>query len=344
MYRALHQPSGSEIIILDPRWKSQTDYLRGLDRQDALVCPGCEQPVRVRAGKLKRPHFAHKHLQNCPFERASPRLLQARAVLYDWLVRKFDPSKITIEKGLDVEAALRSLDGAQDRPFDCWVEREDGRTHAYWLFDRRMPPDERQNLKLLCSGNVFDIHWIFVIDLLRIDELNPQNRLHLTTTERAFIQESELDQAWRTHIEHSGGSLHYLDPDQMILTTYRNLSRVHAPQLYAGKRLDTPLADLLVSQGTGEFVHPNEMAQLDRTRRKISAQQRQAEERLQRVQDFLKGASFARESDPQIEIPAAPPPFERSGTCRVCGTVTSDWVTYFGQTRECICRDCKDQV
>ena len=333
MYRALHQPSENDIILLDPRWKSQIDYLRRLDKQNHLVCPGCRQPVRVRAGKFKRPHFAHKHLQNCSFERLSARLLHTRAVLYDWLVGKFGPSVVEIEKHLD----------PQYRPFDCWMEWEQG-SLAYWIFDRRMPPDERRNLLTYCVENALYVQWVFVVDLLRPDELNPQSRLHLTTTERAFIRKSELDQAWQTHFEQLGGGLHYLDPDREIMTTYRNLILVHSPQLYGGKRLRTPLADLGISESTGEFCHPGEVAQLVRTQRKIAAQQRQSEERLQSVQDFLKGASFSQKSASQVENRAKPSPFERSGTCRVCGTITSDWVTYFGQTRECICRACKHRV
>ena len=335
MFKALHQPSGSEIIILDPRWQSQIDYLRVLDRQDDLVCPGCDQPVRVRAGKIKRSHFAHKHLQNCPFEHLSARLLQTRAVLYDWLVSKFDPSTVSIEKCLASPTDLR--------PFDCWVELESGGI-LYWIFDRLVPPDERQNLQALCLDRGLNVHWVFVIDLLRPDEINPQSRLHLTTTERAFIRESELDQAWKTHFEQLGGSLHYLNPNQMTLTSYRNLDLVHAPQLYSGKRLHNTLADVRVAQANGEFVHPGELTQLEQTQRKIAVQQQQAAARLQQVQDFLKGASFSKESPSRQASPLAPNALEQTVTCRICGVVTSDWVIYFGQTQECICRACKDRA
>jgi hypothetical protein len=199
-------------------------------------------------------------------------------------------------------------------------------------------------LKALCAENGLDVQWVCVIDLLRPDEGWPQSRLHLTTTERAFIRQSELDQAWQTHYEHLGGSLHYLDPDQGTLTTYRNLTLVHEPQLYSGKRLDNPLADVLISKVTGEFVHPGEMAQLESTRRKIAAQQRQVEERSRRAEAFLKGASLSKWSPSRPETPSSPKAFERTGTCRVCGTLTSDWVTYFGETQECICRNCKDRI
>jgi len=334
MYKALHQPSGADIII-DPRWKAQLKYLRSFDKQDILVCPGCRAPVRVRAGRFKRSHFAHKHLQNCPFEKESPRLLQTRAVLYDWLVSKFDVEAISIEKGLGPQTGVR--------PFDCWVE-EDGRSFAYWIFDRLMPPDERQNLQKLCAENDLDVQWIYVIDLLRPDEFTPQSRLHLTTTERAFIRQTELDQAWQTHFEQLGGGLHYLDPDQGTLITYRNLTLIHKPQLYTGKRLKNLLADVLISKSTGEFIHPGEVAQLERSQRKIAAQQRQAEERRRRAENFLKQASFSKGSSNQGNPPVAQTAFEQKATCRICGTLTADWVTYYGQTKECICRACIDRL
>jgi len=336
MYKALHQPSGGEIISLDPRWKAQIEYLRVLDKQDVLVCPGCGEPVRVRAGKFKRPHFAHKHLQNCPFEQESPRLLQTRAVLYEWLIGKFEAEAVSVEKGLDQQTRAR--------PFDCWVEGEAG-GFAYWIFDRLMPPDERQNLKSLCAENAVNVQWIYMSDLLRPDELAPQSRLHLTTTERAFKQQSELDQAWQTNFEQLGDSLHYLDPNQLTLTTYRNLTLVHKPQLHTGKRLHNPLSDMLVSKRTGEFIHPGEVAQLESTQQKMADQKRQVEERRRRAEDFLKGASFSKGFPPsQVKTSTIPNTFERQGICRGCGILTSDWVTYFGESQECICRNCKDRV
>jgi hypothetical protein len=256
-------------------------------------------------------------------------------VLYDWLVGKFDVEAVSIEKSLGSQTRVR--------PFDCWVEK-DGCSFAYWIFDRLMPPDERQNLHKLCVENNLDVHWICVIDLLRPDEFTPQSRLHLTTTERAFIRQTELDQAWQTHFEQLGGGLHYLDPDQGTLITYRNLTLVHKPQLYTGKRLKNSLADVLVSKNTGEFVHPGEVAQLERSQRKMAAQQRQAEERRRRAENFLRQASFSKGSSNQGKSPIDQTAFEQKATCRICGTLTADWVTYYGHTKECICRACKDRV
>jgi hypothetical protein len=336
MFKAQHQPSGQEIIILDTRWKQQIDYLREMDKKDALVCPGCKQPVRVRAGKVKRWHFAHKHLHNCPFERESPKLLMTRAVLYEWLVEKFGEDYVTVEKTIDSTAPPRHI--------DCWVEKE-GQTFAYWIFDRRMPPDERSQLATNFARLGVPVNRVFVAELLRMEQDLMQDRLHLTTTERTFIQKSEFDAAWQTHFEHLGGSLHYLDADSGILTSFRNLSIVHKPQLYGGKRLEHCLNDVSASSTTGEFVHPGEEVQRKKRQREIEQQKWQAEERLQKAKDFFRGESKSKTSPLRIEQPIPnQQPFERFGTCKFCGKETTDWITYFGPTKECICRDCKDKA
>ena len=153
MFKALHTTTGEEIIILEPRWRRQIEFLRSLDTQDDLVCQGCLQPVRVRAGDVKRWHFAHKHLQNCPYESESPILLQARAVLYEWLVGQLGEDVVTLEK----QSAL-------PRPVDCWVNSAAGAI-GYWIIDTRMPPDERQSLAAgmarICPNPV----WVFTTSL-----------------------------------------------------------------------------------------------------------------------------------------------------------------------------------
>src|SRR3972149_2366896 len=133
MFKALINPSGEEIVILEPRWRRQLDTLRLLDIQDDLVCQGCLQPVRVRAGGVKRWHFAHKHLHNCPYEFESPILLQSRAVLYEWLLARRGEDGVTLEKKTSLP-----------RPVDCWVRGADGDI-GYWIIDSRMPPVERQS-------------------------------------------------------------------------------------------------------------------------------------------------------------------------------------------------------
>ena len=101
------------------------------------------------------------------------------------------------------------------------------------------------------------------------------------------------------------------------------------------------MSEMLVSTGSGEFVHPGELEQYQKRQREIERQKQQAEERLQRAKDFFKDVS------PALQTPLFQEnqePGEKTGTCKICGTVTADWVTYFGQTNECICRNCNERV
>ena len=100
MFSAAHILTGEQIVILDPRWRSALADWRNLCATDRLTCAVCRQPVWARAGTKKRWHFAHKHLSDCPSSHESPELLQARAVLYEWLVSKFGPGAVQIEKTL----------------------------------------------------------------------------------------------------------------------------------------------------------------------------------------------------------------------------------------------------
>jgi len=333
MYKALHTPSDQEIVLLDRRWAAQVDYLRDLDRKDALVCPGCRQPVRVRAGRFRRWHFAHKHLANCPYARESPTLLGMRAALYDWLVSGFGEEAVSIEV---MPESVKFI-----RPVDCWVRTGEA-SFATWLLDRRTPPDERQALAVGFQKLGIPVQVVLAAGMLRPDPSPYQPRLYLTTTERAFLHTTAFDSAWQTHFEQLGGSLHYLDAEQGTLTTYRNLLVFHAPQLYSGTRLQHPLAEVEADPANGAFIHPGEVEQQRVRQAALSEQQRKAQERLHKAEDFFAAKTG---KTPSLAFPQAPAeahiPFRREVPCRVCGQVTADWVQYDGVSGTCVCRECQ---
>jgi competence CoiA-like predicted nuclease len=239
MFKAINRQSDEAIIILDPKWKNQVDYLRSLDRRNTLICQGCKQPVRLRAGEIRCWHFAHKHLQNCPYGHASPILLKAREILYKWLVSKFG-DMVTVEKELGNDHF--------PRPVDCWIEGESGGV-AYWIIESGMKPPKRENLKWGFEQAEVRVNWVFVADMLHEDE-DDSNRVHLTTTEREFLQRSDYDEIVRDS-RFSEGSLHYLDPDNEVLTTFRGLRLIHKPQLYEGHREEHELSLVLAAPKTG---------------------------------------------------------------------------------------------
>jgi hypothetical protein len=359
MFKALNTQTDKEIIILDREWLDCVNHLRALDRQDVLVCPECKQPVRVRAGEIKRWHFAHKHLQDCPLQHESPQILQARALLYQWLVSKFESAAVTLEKKLDRDFL--------PRPVDCWVETKQDR-FAYWIVEAQVKPQQRDAFLDGFDALGVNIHWVFLTRMLNENEESP-GEIFLTTTEREFRHSSEYDQIGQsfTSASHDHGlSLHYLDPDGETLTTYRSLHLVHEPQVYAGRKERHALVDMLVLGSTGEFVHPGEHEQLQawkeekveyevKQKKLEEKQRREQQEAQKRWEDLQRDYSAFRvehfvpprtpvqpkQDDPKpagyTQVLSSTP---KEAVCELCGQVTSDWYTYDNKTKKCKCMDC----
>ena len=338
MFKALHRLSGEEIVILEPRWRGQLDSLRLLDVQDDLVCQGCLQPVRVRAGELKRWHFAHKHLQNCPYEFESPVLLQCRAVLYEWLVSLLGEGVVTLEKKLSLP-----------RPVDCWVNHGSGDT-GYWIIDSRMPPGERQNLSAGLAGICPHPIWVFTASMLH-PENDSFELLYLTTTEREFMRHTAYDEAVQSTYALPGSSLHYLDADREVLITYRGLQVYHRPQLYTGYRHENPLSQVRLVPQTGGFIPPGEDERLERYRTAIHAREREQQKTEQRIN--LKMAELFDKIKTQPKAPAGSKveflhqPESTGGAglpkCVFCGQATDDYWYLNRSDNTCKCRECYRQ-
>jgi hypothetical protein len=367
MFKAIDRRSEEEIVILDDRWRERIEQLRAWAGQDALVCQGCRQPVNVKAGNIRRWHFAHKHLRSCPYAHASPALLQARAVLYQWLAGKFG-AEATVEKNLD------SAD--VPRPVDCWVEHK-GQRFAYWVLGAAMKRSRREALSAAFAWLKITVHWVFLSTLLQ--EGDAAGLVHLTTTERDFCFRSVYDEpaGWSLF----PGTLHYLDAEQGMLTTYRGLHLFHEPQEHQGQKLCHPLAEMLVSPKTGEFVHPGEQERLEAHRREEAAQEKRRRESRaagraarrapRRVRPVAQPPPAPLETR-QPPVTAAPPPLPQETwpppvvreaspppmpaveevepppvsplrkpvPCMYCGKVTDDWWYLDNSRNVCKCRAC----
>jgi hypothetical protein len=349
MFKALNIHTGEEVVILDAQWNERIPELRRLDHQDLLVCQACQQPVRVRKPHRRRRHFAHKHLENCPYLRESPHLLEARAALYEWLVGQFGRERVTLEKKLEIPKLPRHV--------DCWVNAGANRTAlAYWIIDLRMLPRLREALQegLTISGAQVNI--IFLASMLHEDEAGLE-RAFLTTTERAFMQETVFDQTYKGGHAAPGKSLHYLDAENGTLTTLRGMQVHHLPQLYAGYKKSTPLSQVRADPGTGELIHPGEVDRLQR----VEKAKKRREDHLIRYADKIAQALASqspasrrqelesrqaladRQRALENQTDLRRDPFAREGTCRICGTKTTDWVVFYGATNECICRNCNEK-
>ncbi len=338
MFKAINTTDESDIIILDPKWEGAAETLRILDRRDVIVCQECRQPVRLRAGEVRRPHFAHKHQVNCTLESESPEILNARAVLYEKLRTVFGTA-VTVEKKLDTERLCRFV--------DCWVEN--GERHiAYWLIDKALRPQVRETIRTAFDDAGVTVIWIFTRKMLRESEIG----VNLSTTEREFMQQTPYDAAY-SGIPGVGETLHYLDADTRVLTTFRALLPACGP-LYRGNRMSHPFADVHVSTDTGTFIHPFEAEQIAQWQERRADEERRAAQRarlatsIQPIQrDLIANLRSDLFPDPQsanpsiIDTPVLSV-MEREGVCIYCGRRTTDWWSYDGKTGTCKCNACSD--
>lgn len=338
MYKAIHSQTGEEIIILHPDWLKRLQQLREMDRADSLVCQGCRQPLRVKAGPRKRPHFAHKHLQACSYGNESPEILNARAVLYEWLVVLFG-SSVTLEKDLPAAGLTR--------PVDCWVEGRSG-PFAYWIIESGIRLEPREAILAAFRGLKVNVQWVFLQAMLN-EEKKEFHSLLLTPTERAFLQTTPFDE-FLSGAGEVGQSLHYLDAEKGAVTTYHGLKLHHRPNWFKGLKKTTQLVEMLASPVNGEFLHPGELEKLAKFRQRqqrleIKRQAFQQKEGI--LHQHLPDHSTISQSVDYQKRRSAPEETDVWGAeelpCAQCGQLTTDyWSTFYDESGQklCRCREC----
>lgn len=345
MFKAIDIRTDEPIIILDEHWQTSIDTLRRFDRNDYLVCQECRHPVRVKAGAIRIWHFAHKHRQDCSYNSESPLLLSLRAILYKWLSAKFG-NKVTLEKKADPLYFPRSI--------DCWVDNGQ-LSFAYWIVESGISSQKRE---ALLDGFVelgVQANWVLTTEMLRVAAETDGREIHLTTTERRFLQSSKFDKP----MSKWGQSLHYLDHEQENLTTYRGTHLVHEPQLYCGHQVTTQLSFLLVAPDTGEFVHPGEYQRYQQYLKKLQEID-EIEKEEKRLRETILSNQTSNTLSHQyyypiksVISPQGPIPSKADkqstpliaeqleGRCFHCGEMSSDWWSFDMATNECRCNKCK---
>ncbi len=334
MYKAVHRLSGEEILTLSSAWRGRVDELRTLDRADLLLCQGCRQAVRLKSGPRKRPHFAHKHLQGCSYGGESPQVLEARAVLYDWLAGCY-PGRV------DAEWRAQGLD--LPRGVDCVVQTGE-RPVAFWILDASLKLEAREQLQKAFAAGGLPVTWVLLSGLLRPDPNHPAWLL-LSPTERFCLRATPYDGIGRENRlseQDFGGSLYYLDAGARTMTVCRSLERVHAPNVFSG-RCSAGGLEQLALDARGDFVLPGEERELAASQ---AARQRQAE----RVRRWLEphphpqGEPVVRTAWGTQKAPGAAPGIEMV-TCVYCGQLTGDWWSAWleGEKRVGKCRGCLEK-
>ena len=221
------------------------------------------------------------------------------------------PGQVTLE---------HTLEGSSlPRPVDCWVTvpGDPPRQLAYWIVDARLKLEARQAILAGLRLPGVSTTWVLLSSLLQPEPHNPENQVRLSPTERDFLIESPYDQVGaekRRFPGSYGRSLHYLDLEQHTLTSYRSLALVHAPNIFAGRRLQSPLAETQAEDQSGEFVHLGEAQALVFSQARIAERlerEKLAAERLESYLSrrappphpaaFIDHSPLAKTVDPQIE-------------------------------------------
>jgi len=260
-------------------------------------------------------------------------LLNARAILYQWLISKFG-SGVQIEKKFDIDGIPRHV--------DCWVETAKG-DFAYWIIESGMKPKKRDGLKYGAEKIDAQFHWIFVSEMLREDQTRT-DCIYLTTTEREFMKQTPFDEVkiWRSFL--TGKSLHYIDPGNDLLMTYRKLRLDHAPQLYQGAKVSTEISSVLVSPKTGEMVHPGEPDELEELKKEKIVLERELKEREEILAEVRQNAfDFPRISKPSMgsqEVYESSILNRQEAACLLCGQITTDYWYLNRKDNTCKCREC----
>ena len=362
MYKAMDHHTKKEVIIIDPFWTmGNIGELREKDRLDALRCPGCKEPVRVRAGKKRRWHFAHKDLSDCSLRQESPEILEARGQLYTWLQSKF-ANQATVEKYIPDIPIL----------FDCFVETEAGQKIGYLIFEKGI----RSRDLLMDALAMSDVQMvsIFLHKVLNRDS-EYSHAVHLTPTERDFHFTSEYNQIH----SHNNTGLVYLDETKGKIVTLRGLHCVHQPQKYEfDMMLTNELSQMLVRKGTGELIHPGEYEMIcawekqkieEERLREIVEKKEQERRRLQEEQQRIHLKELERKAalhrSRNHEVLGHQPPKvislkkknrheeikprredifmmdQEPYTCEICGKNTVEWVSLDMKNNTCVCsREC----
>jgi hypothetical protein len=375
MFVALNIKDRTRVTSIDPDWDDLVETLRELVRSGQLVCPGCKQELWLRTG-IRRRHFAHRSLADCPLESQSAAVWETKAQLYLWLQTKY-PGHVQLDKAI-------ALPGGE-KVADLVVEPESDRKFAYWVFDRQQR--DRQQFLDYHSSKGLRLHFVHTFSTLT--SLGPR-KLALTASQRDFIRKSGFDDCLTIG---GDGHLHFFNNDNSTMTICRGLWCVHRPNVYTSEvTREDPLSNALISPKTGEIVFPADVEARQVWLQALKLQQKEKAARLAALRAQPRKSAFieprtkppvgvqpepepVERGDPETEQPeeAAPPDIEGETErnelnqtapelteesanpdeteeqsmningpfrCEDCGQETTDWSIAAPSEGTCVCRKC----
>ncbi len=358
MFRAIDSLTGDSVVSLDSRWDVDVDPLRKRCQKDKVLCPECKQAVRLRAGRIRRRHFAHQSRSDCPLSFESPEVLAARAMLYRFLQVAFG-DQVSIEEPIS--------DGSNERA-DCVVTLETGKA-AYFIVPRQITRERDAFIKRREKA-YRHIHWVLMPRLLKKAPGKDKEFL-LSTTPRDLTARAGAENLYPAGHHTKLGSLYYLYAKHERLVVLRGLRCVHEPNVFRMARgLKLDLEHVIADARTGQLMSAQERDELvewqkaEATRKKEEAKlKREAEarehkrlqERAAEMQAMKEAAAKARKKEAaqaharvaerseksygrkKAESPASPRE-ARALNCLECGNRVTEWI--YEQFDGCLCKRC----
>lgn len=327
------------INLLDPAVYERRESLKAVGREGGLACPHCGQEVRVRLGDVRRPHFAHKSLEDCPFQTESAEVTEVKALLYGFF-------RLQGVGSVDMDVSLAGENDSGGLFLDLLVETEAGKRFGYWVFDRN-----RRDRHILMDAAEKSGITPMVIHTGSMLTFDPEaTSLLLSKSMRDTIQTSPFDQGFGAR---SGGHLHFLDEAGM-LTTFRRLHCVHLPNVYEWEiRREAALQEVRFDPDSGDFVVEEDVADRlehvrleqereEKRRREEEERRKIREERLSRTRKIYTEAPVKHLQPAKIREPHTPyvNRLNQLYPCKDCGVETSDWVKLLLSENVCVCREC----
>jgi len=207
--RAINKNNNTSVISLNRFTGEDFALLKDKCKKNILICPWCFEAVSFRVCLNKRNHFAHKSLNNCPFNNESQIILETRALLYQWLVAKFSNKPGWV---IDIEVNIGNL--SIEKKVDCLVHNNK-QSFAYIILDKGLKSDFRSELHNCISNKYISVSYIFPWDNFKVDSHNP-SYFFLTPTERYFISKRDYDYSI-DFIKPIQGSLYYISAQNNLL-------------------------------------------------------------------------------------------------------------------------------
>lgn len=333
MFTAKIKRDAGMVNILDAKWQDQGELLRGLTQRGELVCPHCGQDILLRDGEVRRRHFAHRSLADCPFKEQSAEVLDIKVRLYAWLEAQV-PGKVKMDCRLDMPG--------KEVYWDFLVEGEKGQQLGYWIFDRQIR-DRDDRLDAAREQGICPV----IFHTKSVLKYYSDEVLELTASQREFSRGSKYDEALQVR----GGHLHFINREGAV-KIFRGLNLYHEPNLYKWELRRTGyLKEAQVDLSNGELVFPEDLeaarhfAELEKKRELEKAARQKQPPKAPKSPDksslfYPPQATAAKSAKVRESAESVENRYNKPYKCEVCGELTRDWIKLIPKTGMCVCRAC----